>query len=678
MSDSPVVAAAAARPDARARERALEAARARLAESDFDAALTLLAPLLEADPDDVNALYMRAVVLRYAGHLQAALSTLDRLKRVAPNHGRAYQEEGHVHRALRQPDAALRAYARASQYNPALEASLRGQIEILQQAGRIADAARVVNRLQQLLALPKPLVAVTDLIAQGKLVRAEKLCRAFLKKNPRHVEGMRLLADIGVRLGVLNDAEFLLESALAFDPDHAAARIDYVQVLRKRQKFARAREQAEQLLQSAPDNVQFQSLYAVESMQTGDFDTALDYFDRILKRLPRDPVTHTSRGHALKTCGRTSEAIEAYRQALVSLPTHGEAWYSLANLKTYRFDDGELAAMQAQQDNPDLGHMDRVHLAFALGKAWEDRREYGRAFEHYARGNALKKAESRYNADRIHEEFEAIAALCDRGFFEARAGWGHDAPDPIFIVGLPRAGSTLLEQILASHSQVDGTLELPNVMSLAQRLRRRRTRAGRSGAWPAILTEIDADEFREFGKSFIEDTRIHRQQAPLFIDKMPNNFRHLALIQLMLPNAKIIDARRQPMACCFSGFKQLFAEGQEFTYDLADAGRYYRDYVALMAHWDVALPGRVLRIMHEDVVDDLEGQVRRLLDFCELPFEDACLRYWETERNVRTPSSEQVRRPIFRDSVEQWRNFEPWLTPLKQALGPELTADLQL
>ena len=343
--------------------------------------------------------------------------------------------------------------------------------------------------------------------------------------------------------------------------------------------------------------------------------------------------------HALKTCGRT---------------------------------DHEIARMHQQQHNTDLGHMERVYLNFALGKAYEDQGDYATAFGYYAEGNQLKRAQSRYDADRMAEECEAQKAICTRELFEQHAGSDNPAPDPIFIVGLPQAGSTLLEQILFSHSQVDGTQEVPNILSLSQQLRRRPPSGSAGEGYPAILAGVDSEELAAFGRRFIEDTRIHRQGAPIFIDKMPNNFRHIGLLHLILPNARIIDARRHPMACCFSGFKQLFAEGQEFSYSLTDIGRYCRDYVALMDHWDRVLPGRVLRVIHEDVVDDLEGQVRRILDFCGLPFETACLEFHKTERSIRTPSSEQVRQPIYRESVEQWRHFEPYLEPLKQALGQDL------
>ncbi len=647
---------------------ALGAVRKLVAQGRLDAALDALRELLDGSPEDVELLYTQAVTLRYAGRPDDARAAIDRVQLLSPNHGRAHQEEGHLERALGNHACALTCYRRALQLNPALEASARAQVELLRQAGQEREAIRAQAALERLQALPGPLRNATDLIAQGRLGAAEQLCRGFLQAHPRHVEGMRLLADVALRLGVLEDAEFLLESAVAFEPDNVQARIDYVQVLRKRQRFSKGLEQSRQLLDRAPDNPQFLSLFAIECMQTGDYETALATFDEVLTRVPGDAATLTSKGHALKTCGRAPQAVQAYRDALTHHPLHGEAYHALANLKTYRFEATELARMHEVEGNRNLGFMERVYLCFALGKAHEDAGEFETSLRYYERGNALKRAQSGYTAERMHEDLQAQHRVCTSTFFEARRDWGHPAPDPIFIVGLPRAGSTLLEQILSSHSQIDGTMELPNVLSLSQRLRRQR----KLGGYPDVLAHLSPEEVREFGERFIEDTRIHRAGAPLFIDKMPNNFRHIGLIRLMLPNARIIDARRSAMACCFSGFKQLFAEGQEFTYSLDDLGRYYRDYVELMNHWDAALPGHVLRVNHESVVEDLEGQVRRLLDYLELPFEDQCLRYYETERSVRTPSSEQVRQPIFSDSVEQWRHYEPWLGTLRTALGPEL------
>ncbi len=636
---------------------------------DFAGALALLAP---ASPEaGTEALYLAAVCHRFLRAFGDARACLERVFAAEPEHGHALQELGHLCRDRGDSDGALRAYAEACRVNPSLAASFRGQLAILEARGERAAASAVAAQLERLQALPRPLVAVTDLLARGRVLKAETLCRRFLLEAPQHVEGMRLLAEIGVRLGALEEAEFLLESAAAFEPGNLPARIDYVRVLGRRQKFARARAEAARLLEEHPDNVQLRSLHAVECLQAGAYEEALAGFAAVLEQLPGDPVTHTSRGHALKTCGDYDAAVTAYRAALSSRERHGEAWYSLANLKTYRFDDGELAAMERVLATPGLPAADRVYLSFALGKAEEDRGDYAASFQHYAEGNRLKRAASRYDADAMSRELAAQREHCDRALFEARAGSGCRAADPIFIVGMPRAGSTLLEQILSSHSQVDGTQELPNILALSQQLRRR-TVDGEAPGYPAVLRDLDAGTLQALGERFLEDTRIHRQGAPRFIDKMPNNFRHIGLIHLVLPNARIIDARREPMACCFSNFKQLFAEGQEFSYDLGDTGRYYREYVELMAHWDAVLPGKVLRVQHEDVLDDLEGQVRRMLAFLDLPFEPACLRYWETERAVRTPSSEQVRQPIFRTAQEQWHNYAPWLQPLRDALGERL------
>jgi tetratricopeptide (TPR) repeat protein len=615
---------------------------------------------------------MQAVCLRYLGQYEQALSTLGILQNKFPLFSRAFQEEGHLQIARIDPDSALKAYQHATRLNPALLASWKGQLALLLQQGNHSAANQIRPQLERLGQLPGPLLAVMDLASQGKLIRAEDLCRQFLQKAPKHIEGMRLLADIGVKLGVLDDAEFLLESAVMFAPEHSQARIDYIEVLRRRQKFETALAEATKLLTTNPVNPQFQSLDAIVCMQTGDYEKALEFFDRILEVVPTDPGTLTSKGHALKTIGKSNEAIESYRQAMAHHPEHGEAYFSLANLKTYSFSAAELEMMHGQEDQSLNTPLDRIYIKFALGKAYEDCKDYDQAFQFYEAGNELKKAESRYDADQITEEFELQKQVCVPSLFAAHAGSGHKAQDPIFILGLPRSGSTLLEQILSSHSLVDGTLELPNILSLAHRLRRGLPNIDVSG-YPEIMPHLNAGQLEEFGQAFIENTRIHRQGAPFFIDKMPNNFRHIGLIKLILPNAKIIDARREPMACCFSGFKQLFAEGQEFTYSLENIGQYYRDYVQLMNHWDKVLPGYVLRVQHEDVVSDLEGQVRRLLEFCGLPFETACVEYHKTERNVRTPSSEQVRQPIFTDALEQWRNFESHLQPLKDALGDSLT-----
>ena len=651
------------------REEQLKIAQAALQASKFNDGLALAENLLADQPSDPEALYLAAVANRYLGRHADAEKYLYLLHQAMPEYGRAWQEEGHLALAAGDKTKALEGFSRATRFNPALGASWREQAKLLAEMGRTAEAQATTAQLDRIAQLPRELLAVTNHLHEGRLLRAEEICRHFLRNNPKNVEGMRLLAKIGIELGILDDAEFLLESAVAFEPENIQLRLDYTDVLRRRQKFDRSHDQAEALHQRDPENPLFQSQLAIESMQTGDYERAFELFDAVLAKLPRDPATLTSKGHALKTLGQSSEAIESYRAAIAAKPDHGDAHYALANLKTYRFEDAEIDAMRTQTERADLAFMDRVHLSFALGKALEDRGDYEASFKHYDEGNALKRAQTRYSADAMTRELAAQKEACTVDLFDKHTGSGHLATDPIFILGLPRAGSTLLEQILASHSQIDGTLERPNILALAHRLRGKR--AGQS-RYPQILHELTADQLAKFGEQFIADTQIHRQGAPFFIDKMPNNFRHIGLIHLILPNAKIIDARRAPMDCCFSGFKQLFAEGQEFTYGLHEVGRYYANYVDLMDHWDAVLPGKVLRVQHEDVLDDLEGQTRRVLEFIGVPFEQACLDFHKTERAVRTASSEQVRQPINRKGQDAWKPFEPWLDPLKQALADTL------
>ncbi|HEY6453368.1 MAG TPA: sulfotransferase, partial [Steroidobacteraceae bacterium] len=492
--------------------------------------------------------------------------------------------------------------------------------------------------------------------------------RRFLLTHADHIEGMRLLARIGVELEVLDDAEFLLESVLAFAPDYTLARYEYACVLSRRHRHARAVDEVRKLLATDPGNRDYRTLLATATAGLGDHETALRLFRELCAETPQVPELYLSAAHALKTLGRQPEAIEAYRTAAAVRADFGDAYWSLANLKTYRFSDPELERMRVHEAAPATAAADRYHLCFALGKGLEDRAEYADSFRYYARGNALKQSECRYRPEPLECNARLQAAVCTAEFFAARQAFGCPRPDPIFIVGLPRSGSTLLEQILASHSQVEGTMELAEIPRLVGRLQGREG-PGAEPRYPALLTALRAEQFRQFGERYLEDTRVYRTGRPHFIDKMPNNFRHLGLIHLMLPNARIIDARREPMGCCWSNFKQLFASGQEFSYDLEDLGRYYRSYVGLMAHWDAVLPGRILRVMHEDVVADLEGEVRRLLQFCGLEFEAACLQFHRTERSVRTASSEQVRQPLFSSGLEQWRHFEPWLGPLQHSLG---------
>lgn len=651
----------------------LEEAKKQLHQAQFKASDQITEGLLAQNPENIEALYILAVSLRQQQRYQEAQDTLSEIHKLAPNHARAYQEGGHLHFTQNQSEAALIAYKKAVSLNPTLLASWKALVNLYrvkQLPKQHDDALHQVLFLEQ---FPPQLQTVKSYLHEGKLDEADELCRYFLRSNKQHIEGMRLLAEIANQLRVIDDAEFILESCTVFEPGHLGARVDYANTLIKRQKFGKALEVSESLYKAQPSNPHFKAIYAASKLGVGDTTAAIDLLQQVAKSNPDQGMVVHSLGHAYKTLGDIENCVDSYRQAYVNKPDFGDAFWSLANIKTYQFTAAEIEHMLRYEALEETSIYDQVHFCFALGKAYEDNKEFEKAFTYYERGNSLNIQRLNYSTPLISERVHRQIEICTPELFQQHQDVGHHDHDPIFIVGLPRAGSTLLEQILASHSQVDGTMELPNIPSLAYKLRgRHKQKQGEEPKYPRVLTELTADHYIQFGQQYLDDTQTYRQGAPLFIDKMPNNFLHIGLIKLILPNAKIIDARRHPMACCFSGFKQLFAEGQEFTYGLKEIGAYYREYVRLMDHWEQVLPGFVLRVQHEDVVEDLETQVRSILEFCKLPFEENCLNYHKTARSIRTPSAEQVRQPIYKTGLEQWRNFEPWLAPLKDALGDEV------
>ena len=633
----------------------------------FDEAASQLKTLLSEEPENIEVIYTLAVCQRRQKEYTPSLANLELIIAKVPEHARAYQEAGYIHQALQQSSKAVVALEKAVELNPALFGSWRA----LANESGYAQQSEAKRHAQWLSSLPPELVSVISFIHQNKLHRAERICRHFLKNNQRHPEGMRLLAELGSKFQILDDAEFLLASCLEFEPKYQRARLDYVTVLHKRQKYHLALEQAQILLDSDPTNANFLISLGNAQQATGDFSAAVKTFEKVLLKNPGNHAIHLTLGHALKTMGRVDEAIQAYQKSYQVKTDFGDAFWSLANLKTYQFSSDERKQMRDCEAANTTSVDDRIHLCFALGKDFENSDDFAEAFTYYQRGNKLKNEQEKYDRQRIDAALDVQQNICDAAFFKRHQQTGCTAPDPIFIVGLPRAGSTLLEQILASHSQVDGTMELSNILSLAHRLNGRQV-IQETPRYPGILESISAEDLTKAGELYMDETKHHRQSAAFFIDKMPNNFRHIALIQLILPNAKIIDARRYPMSCCFSGFKQLFGEGQQFSYDLDEIGHYYRRYVQIMDHWGKELPGKILRVQYEDVIADLETQVHRILDYCGLPFEQACVDFHENKRAVRTPSSEQVRQPIYKSGLEQWRNFEPYLDPLKASLGSNL------
>lgn len=649
-------------------------AKEKLAAGEISAASALLSRQLTETPQDRETRYYYCVCLRYLKKLDAAKIALENLNVDFPRYARGHQEMGYTLMALNQTQHAISAFRTAVTLNDALLGSWRALAELTNQEAYPVIQQEAAQQIENLEALPKALLQVRDLINEGRLAGAEQLCRLFLRRNPKHVEGMRLLAYLGVQTEVLDDAEILLENAVAFEPENLLARYDYMGVLYKRQKYEQAFQEAKFLLNQDPNNVRHQTAYANQCVAIGRFEEAIKIYEQVTPKVPDPAQVHLLRGHALKTIDKSELAITAYKEAYRARSSFGDAFWSLANLKTYRFEASEVEQMLNFVDSESIPSIDQIHLNFALGKHFEDHQDFEQSFQFYKTGNAVKQAAIGFDSALLSKRLKLQHEVCDAKLFSDREKSGVAASDPIFVVGLPRAGSTLLEQILASHPLVDGTQELPNIAAFAFELDGRR-RLQDDPQYPACLSSISDEALRDMGQKYLDDTRIHRGNAPFFIDKMPNNFRHIGLIKLILPNAKIIDARRHPLACCFSGFKQLFASGQEFSYGLEDIGHYYQDYIDLMTHWNSVLPDFILTVHHEAVVFDLETQVRRMLDFCGLPFDAACLNFHRTERSVRTPSSEQVRQPIYQSGLNAYQPFEPWLAPLKTAIGDTILSE---
>ena len=649
-----------------------------LVNKDLDAANRIIAGLATAHPDDPNVRYLACLLLRLQGRNDEAMQSLQSLTLDVPDHARAFQEMTTVALAINEPKLAHAAAERAVELDPALMQCWQFLIPLRRKFSP-SSAEAAAAQLDFLKSLPPELRTVISYLANNKVQDAERLAKHFLRDNKTHPEGMRLLAEVLTRKNILDEAQFLLETLVALQPKMIPARLQLFHVLMRRQRFHSAFDIAASLNKDAPtDTGEIKRAYAAAAFAVGNIEEAKDLYAQLAKNAPADHLIPISQGHIFNAIGERENAVAAFQRCISLKPAHGDSYWSLANTKSYRFDDDEIASMQKIEESDALSTLDRVQICFALGKALEDKNLFDDAFSYYDRGNSLKLPTTHYDPVQLRKRVQAQIDVCTSELFESRQNVGVQSIDPIFIVGLPRAGSTLLEQILASHSQVDGTMELHNILDLAKRLRGRDADQDGTPRYPAILGDLDNDLFAQFGEQFIDQTRIYRGSGQLFIDKMPNNFFHIGLIKLILPNAKIIDARRHPMACCFSGYKQLFGEGQEFSYGLSQIGEYYKEYVRLMAHWDAVLPGHVLRVNHEDVVADLETQVHRILDYCGLEFESACLEFHKTERTVRTPSAEQVRQPIYTSGLEQWKNFEHYLAPLKEALGSELLNEYQI
>ena len=645
---------------------------ARLLERDPRLAVEQAGEILKAAPGHPHARLILGAAHRISGHTQLALDVLEPLAREQPRSAPAHMELAIARGEAGQVDEAIAALRRAVQLKPDSADAWRILADQLDLSGDGAAADQARARYLGAATKDPKLMEAAALLVANELPQADSRLRSHLARHPTDIAALRMLAEVAARLRRYADAQTLLERCLELSPSFDAARHNYAVVLNRQGKGAAALPHVEALLAKEPRNPGYLNLKAAVLANLGDYSESIEVYEAVLKEFPRQPKIWMSFGHSLKTARRQDDSVAAYRRAIAMQPTLGEAYWSLANLKTFRFSDADVAAIRGALQRGDLSDEDRLHFEFSLAKALEDAESYEQSFAHYAKGNAIRKTLHPYSAEDNSRYTSRCKRQYTRDFFAAREALGSPSAEPIFIVGLPRAGSTLLEHILSSHSMVEGTMELPDIPQIARELAGRDEGAGEAPFFDSVAA-LRPDELRSLGERYLAATRVYRKtEAPFFIDKLPNNWLYAGLIHLILPNAKIIDARRHPLGCCLSAFKQHFARGQNFAYDLSDLGRYYRDYVDLMAHLDGVLPGRVHRVFYESTVEDTEAEVRRLLGYCALPFEEQCLRFYENERAVRTASSEQVRRPIFKEGMDQWRHFEPWLGPLKGALGPVL------
>ncbi len=613
------------------------------------------------EEDITQCLYMLAVAFRLKKQNCEALNILDKLSKIAPNYSRMLQEKGYNLREQGDHLKAAKHFYQATQINPALLSAWLALKPIYEREKQYQALSLCEERIQQLSSLPKPLLAATDMMYEDNLELADSTCRHFLQQNKHHPKALLLLAEIAIRLKATLKAEFILETCAELYQDDLDAKYQLFKIYSKLGKFENALAISKTLTSAAPTNMFYQVALATATQGVGNVEQAIAILENICKQFGEHAQVFMLLGHAYKTIGNIAESVASYKKAYELESTLGDAFWSLANTKTYQFSDSEITHMEKSAVSAEMKATDKIHFHFALGKSYEDNKEFAQSFKHYQLGNQAQHVLTPFNIESHTQFVEHQIKTFTSGLKAELESQGCNDTAPIFIVGMPRAGSTLLEQILASHSQVDGTMELHEILALAGKLSKKHESMP---AYPLNLSKLPENTLAQLGKDFIERTQVYREGAPYFIDKMPNNYMHIGLIKSILPNAKIIDARRSPMACCFSGYKQLFGDGQEFSYDLNIIGTYYKNYINLMDHWNNIYPDEILLVNNEDVIDNTEHEIKRLLSFCELPFEDACLRFYENKRTVKTPSAQQVRQPIYTSGKNQWENYKPYLSEL--------------
>jgi tetratricopeptide (TPR) repeat protein len=623
---------------------------------------------LERYPRDVNLLALLGAILIKLHRHEAAEQTLRDAIAAAPTFAKPHEDLGYLLVKLDRAAEAVPFLERATHLDPKLEQAWFTLGKALATLGRGADADRAFERCFELSPVRRLMAHAAEHQREGRLDQAERLYSRVLKQDPRNVDAMRLLAAIALKRGHPNEAERLLEGAISIASDFVHAILDLGRLHKDQDRYAEALECFDRVIALDPGNVQAHFLRGGTLAPAAFTYEAIAAYEKCLELKPNHVGSLLGRGHLFKTVGRYEDSVNSYNACLRERPDQGETYWSLANLKTYEFSDERVADMERRVADGGLTVQSEVNFLFALAKAYEDRRDFERAWHYYEAGNRKQRADVTYDPVQTEAMNDRLLEVFSKEFLDAHRGVGCKDPAPIFILGLPRSGSTLLEQILASHSQVEGTSELPYLGRVASWLNRNRADGIN---YPEAVRELDSQNFVSLGEDYLGYARMHRRVgAPRFIDKMPNNFPNVGFLSLILPEAKIIDARRHPLDACVSCYRQLFAKGQTFTYDLTEIGEYYLQYQRMMDHWAEALPGRVLTMQYEEVVTDTEAQVRRLLDFCDLPWEDACLRFYESERPIRTPSAEQVRQPIYDRSIGQWRRYEAHLDELIETIEP--------
>jgi len=625
---------------------------------------------VEQNPRDINMLGLLGAVLIKMNRLEEAEKHLRRTIRLAPTFAKPHEDLGHLLLQTKQPHDAVKFLRKAIRLDPKQESAHFTLGKALAAIGEGKEADDAFETSFELNPQRKILANAVKHHKEGRLEEAEHLYRQVLRENPKNIDALRMLGVLAVNLKRTEEAENLFRQAISIAPDFTGAVLDLGQLLNEQDRFDEAIEYYKKVIELEPGNAKAYYFLGGALTHAGLSYHAVEAYQRSLEIRPKHPGALIGVAHSLKTIGQLEESIKSYRQCMELNPDHGEIHWSLANLKTYQFTDEDIKDMEFRITQDKLSVESKINFLFALAKAYDDRNEYEKAWHYYHDGNTTRRMEEQYDPVQTEVFNDTVINVFDKKLLKEKGSLGYSDSSPIFILGLPRSGSTLLEQIFSSHSMVEGTSELPYLHRIAMSLNRNRADGIN---YPGAVRELEEEHFKILGEDYIKYCQMHRTEgAQYFIDKMPNNFPTIGFLHLILPNAKIIDARRHPLDACVGCYRQLFARGQTFTYDLTDIGEYYLQYQRMMDHWNEVLPNRILTVQYEDVVTDIENQVRRILEYCELPWEDSCVKFYEIDRPVRTPSSEQVRQPIYTKAINHWRNYASHLGELIEILEPIL------